>query len=227
MSNTWVNWGRNQKCIPSKYATPTKTDEVAKLVCLGVAERQKVRAVGAGHSFSRLCASEGIMIDLSNFNSIIGIDQEHMQVTVGAGIRLFDLNRELESHGLALPNLGDIDRQSLAGAISTGTHGTGINYHSISQAVIGLKIVTGDGGILECSPTENQNIFEAARVSLGALGIIIEVTLQCVPAFRLRAIEQTTSINNVLELFEDAIGTADHTEFFWFPHTEIGTLKIN
>ena len=167
------------------------------------------------------------MIDLSNFNSIIGIDQEHMQVTVGAGIRLFDLNRELESHGLALPNLGDIDRQSLAGAISTGTHGTGINYHSISQAVIGLKIVTGDGGILECSPTENQKIFEAARVSLGALGIIIEVTLQCVPAFRLRAIEQTTSINNVLELFEDAIGTADHTEFFWFPHTEIGTLKIN
>ncbi len=227
LSNTWVNWGRNQKCIPSKYATPTKTDEVAKLVCLGVAERQKVRAVGAGHSFSRLCASEGIMIDLSNFNSIIGIDQEHMQVTVGAGIRLFDLNRELESHGLALPNLGDIDRQSLAGAISTGTHGTGINYHSISQAVIGLKIVTGDGGILECSPTENQNIFEAARVSLGALGVIIEVTLQCVPAFRLRAIEQTTSINNVLELFEDAIGTADHTEFFWFPHTEIGTLKIN
>ena len=227
MKNTWVNWGRNQRCTPDQLAKPASADEVAKLVCLGVAERKKVRAVGAGHSFSPLCPTEGIMIDLSNFNSITQVNQDLMQVTVGAGIRLFDLNERLDSLGLALPNLGDIDCQTLAGAISTGTHGTGLGYHSISEAVIGLKIVTGDGGVLECSAGIDQNIFEAARVSLGSLGVIIEVTIQCVPAFNLRAIEQTTNIDHVLELFENAIPVADHTEFFWFPHTAIGTLKIN
>ena len=167
------------------------------------------------------------MIDLSNFNSITRVDQELMQVTVGAGIRLFELNKQLELLGLALPNLGDIDCQSLAGAISTGTHGTGLGFHSISEAVVGIKMITGDGGILQCSTSKNQNFLEAARVGLGSLGIMVEVTLQCVPAFNLRAMEQTTHIESVLELFEAAIETKDHTEFFWFPHTEVGTLKIN
>ena len=167
------------------------------------------------------------MIDLSNFNSITRVDQELMQVTVGAGIRLFELNKQLELLGLALPNLGDIDCQSLAGAISTGTHGTGLGFHSISEAVVGIKMITGDGGILQCSTSKNQNFLEAARVGLGSLGIMVEVTLQCVPAFNLRAMEQTTHIESVLELFEAAIETEDHTEFFWFPHTEVGTLKIN
>ncbi|MDG2301034.1 MAG: D-arabinono-1,4-lactone oxidase [Acidimicrobiales bacterium] len=227
MSNTWVNWGRNQKCAPDQIARPSTDTQVAKLVCLGVAERKKVRAVGAGHSFSPLCATEGIMIDLSNFNSITRVDQELMQVTVGAGIRLFELNKQLELLGLALPNLGDIDCQSLAGAISTGTHGTGLGFHSISEAVVGIKMITGDGGILQCSSSKNQNFLEAARVGLGSLGIMVEVTLQCVPAFNLRAMEQTTHIESVLELFEAAIETEDHTEIFWFPHTEVGTLKIN
>ena len=227
MSNTWVNWGRNQKCAPDQIARPSTDTQVAKLVCLGVAERKKVRAVGAGHSFSPLCATEGIMIDLSNFNSITRVDQELMLVTVGAGIRLFELNKQLELLGLALPNLGDIDCQSLAGAISTGTHGTGLGFHSISEAVVGIKMITGDGGILQCSTSKNQNFLEAARVGLGSLGIMVEVTLQCVPAFNLRAMEQTTHIESVLELFEAAIETEDHTEFFWFPHTEVGTLKIN
>jgi len=227
VSNTWVNWGRNQKCAPDQIARPSTDTQVAKLVCLGVAERKKVRAVGAGHSFSPLCATEGIMIDLSNFNSITRVDQELMLVTVGAGIRLFELNKQLELLGLALPNLGDIDCQSLAGAISTGTHGTGLGFHSISEAVVGIKMITGDGGILQCSTSKNQNFLEAARVGLGSLGIMVEVTLQCVPAFNLRAMEQTTHIESVLELFEAAIETEDHTEFFWFPHTEVGTLKIN
>lgn len=227
MRDTWVNWGKNQKCTPDRIAHPSNTDEVAELVCLGVAKRKKVRAVGAGHSFTRLCPTDGIMIDLSGFDSILQVNQERMHVTVGAGIRLFELNKRLEEHGLALPNLGDIDCQTLAGAISTGTHGTGLGYHSISEAVIGLKIVTGDGGVLECSANRNKGIFEAARVSLGSLGIIVEVTLQCIPAFNLRAVEQTTHIDHVLELFEDAIPKADHTEFFWFPHTQIGTLKVN
>jgi L-gulonolactone oxidase len=227
VSNAWVNWGRNQKCAPDQIERPSTDTQVAKLVCLGVAERKKVRAVGAGHSFSPLCATEGIMIDLSNFNSITRVDQELMQVTVGAGIRLFELNKQLELLGLALPNLGDIDCQSLAGAISTGTHGTGLGFHSISEAVVGIKMITGDGGILQCSTSKNQNFLEAARVGLGSLGIMVEVTLQCVPAFNLRAMEQTTHIESVLELFEAAIETEDHTEFFWFPHTEVGTLKIN
>ena len=227
MADSWRNWGRNQKCSPDQFANPNTADEVADLVCLGVAERKKVRAVGAGHSFSPLCTTDGIMIDLGNFNSITHVDQERLQVTVGAGIRLFNLNKKLDLLGLALPNLGDIDCQTLAGAISTSTHGTGLGHHSISEAVIGLKIVTGDGAILECSIEKNQRIFKAAQVSLGSLGIIVEVTIQCVPAFNLRATEQTTNIDQILELFGEAIPRADHTEFFWFPHTEIGTLKIN
>ncbi|MEC7924350.1 MAG: FAD-binding protein, partial [Actinomycetota bacterium] len=99
MRDTWVNWGKNQRCTPDRIAHPSNTDEVAELVCLGVAKRKKVRAVGAGHSFTRLCPTDGIMIDLSGFDSILQVNQERMHVTVGAGIRLFELNKRLEEHG--------------------------------------------------------------------------------------------------------------------------------
>ncbi|MCH1511975.1 MAG: FAD-binding protein [Acidimicrobiales bacterium] len=227
MKKTWVNWGKNQRCHPSRLERPSSAKEVADLVSLGVAERQKVRPVGAGHSFSPICSTDGIIIDLSNFDSITDINQPLLQVTVGAGIRLFELNTRLESLGMALPNLGDIDVQTLAGAISTGTHGTGMQRHSISNAVIGMTLITGDGGLVQCSESINKDIFNAARVSLGSFGIILDVTLQCVEAFNLRALERTTNILEVLEQFEDEMQKADHIEFFWFPHTEIAELKVN
>ena len=185
MSSKWINWAGNQSSDPEAILAPATEDEVSDIVSLGVAKRLKVRPLGSGHSFSSICSTDGYLMSLKSFNKIISIDRRNLQVTVGAGITLSDLNAELDQLGLALPNLGDIDSQTLAGAISTGTHGTGANYNSISSAIAGLRIVTGDGSIINVSEAENSELFQATKVSLGALGIIISVTLQCVQAFNL------------------------------------------
>jgi L-gulonolactone oxidase len=129
--------------------------------------------------------------------------------------------------GLALPNLGDIDAQTIAGAISTGTHGTGARFQSIAAAVVSLRLVAGDGSIVIASPEENPALFEVARVGLGALGVISEVTLECVPAFSLHAVEEPRRLDDVLAHFDDWADTSDHAEFFWFPHTDTAATKTN
>ena len=168
-----------------------------------------------------------MLVPLDSFNQILHVDKELLQVTVGAGITLSKLNVELANLGLALPNLGDIDSQTLAGAISTGTHGTGSRYSSISAAVIGLRIVTGDGSIISTSKFQDPEILESARVSLGAFGVVTSITLQCVEAFFLEGVELTTALDAVLERFDDEDTKSDFVEFYWYPHTEIAELKIN
>ena len=224
---TWRNWAGNQKANPVSIDLPRSVGELAALVASASGQGQKVKAVGSGHSFTSAAATNGRMIRLENLSGILHIDHASCQVTVGAGTRLSDLNMLLHAEGLALANLGDIAYQTVAGAISTSTHGTGKALTGLAGQVVAMKLINGQGEIIECSKSLNPHIFDVARVSVGALGIITEYTLQAVPSFRLRALEQPMRLDDVLENAHDLASAHDHFEFFWIPHTKWALTKRN
>ena len=224
---TWRNWAGNQKANPVSIDAPRSVGELAALVASASGKGQKVKAVGSGHSFTSAAATNGRMIRLENLSGILHIDHASCQVTVGAGTRLSDLNMLLHAEGLALANLGDIAYQTVAGAISTSTHGTGKALTGLAGQVVAMKLINGQGEIIDCSKSLNPHIFDVARVSVGALGIITEYTLQAVPSFRLRALEQPMRLDDVLENAHDLASAHDHFEFFWIPHTKWALTKRN
>jgi FAD-linked oxidoreductase len=224
---TWRNWAGNQKANPVSIDAPRSVGELGALVASASGKGQKVKAVGSGHSFTSAAATNGRMIRLENLSGILHIDHASCQVTVGAGTRLSDLNMLLHAEGLALANLGDIAYQTVAGAISTSTHGTGKALTGLAGQVVAMKLINGQGQIIECSKSLNAHIFDVARVSVGALGIITEYTLQAVPSFRLRALEQPMRLDDVLENAHDLASAHDHFEFFWIPHTKWALTKRN
>ena len=224
---TWRNWAGNQKANPVSIDAPRSVGELAALVASASGKGQKVKAVGSGHSFTSAAATNGRMIRLENLSGILHIDHASCQVTVGAGTRLSDLNMLLHAEGLALANLGDIAYQTVAGAISTSTHGTGKALTGLAGQVVAMKLINGQGEIIECSKSLNPHIFDVARVSVGALGIITVYTLQAVPSFRLRALEQPMRFDDVLENAHDLASAHDHFEFFWIPHTKWALTKRN
>ena len=225
MAETWQNWGRSVETHPERIAHPASTAEVSSLVREAAAAGMKIKAVGASHSFTAIAATDGILLRLDRMNLLISHDPVTARVRVQAGMSLHELNPQLKALGLALPNLGDVDPQSVAGAVSTGTHGTGDTLFGISKAVVGVQLVTGDGEVLEID--ESHAWFGASRVTLGALGILTEVTLQCVPAFLLRAREEPMALSEVLDGIDSLVGDNDHFEFYWFPHTEKALIKRN
>ena len=224
---TWRNWAGNQKASPVSIDAPRSVAELAALVASASEQGQKVKAVGSGHSFTSAAATNGRMIRLENLSGILHVDRATCRVTVGAGTRLSELNTLLDAEGLALANLGDISYQTVAGAISTSTHGTGKALTGLAGQVVAMKLVNGLGEIIECSQSVNPHIFDVARVSVGALGVITEYTLQAVPSFRLRALEQPMRLDVVLENAHDLASTNDHFEFFWIPHTKWALTKRN
>ena len=224
---TWRNWAGNQKASPVSIDAPRSVAELAALVASASEQGQKVKAVGSGHSFTSAAATNGRMIRLENLSGILHVDRATCRVTVGAGTRLSELNTLLDAEGLALANLGDIAYQTVAGAISTSTHGTGKALTGLAGQVVAMKLVNGLGEIIECSQSVNPHIFDVARVSVGALGVITEYTLQAVPSFRLRALEQPMRLDVVLENAHDLASTNDHFEFFWIPHTKWALTKQN
>lgn len=219
--STWSNWAGNVTAAPSVVAHPTSTDEVVSLVLA----HPRLKAVGAGHSFTPIAAPEGAQLRLDRMNRILAADSATGLVRVQAGISLHDLNSRLDALGLALPNLGDVDPQSVAGATSTGTHGTGARLFGIARAIAALQLVTADGSVLEID--RDHHLFDAARVGLGALGIITEVTLQCVPAFLLHAREEPMALSAVLADLDALVDGNDHFEFYFFPHTDKALTKRN
>lgn len=224
----WTNWGGNQHVHPADMVVPTSEDELTAAVSRSVAEQRTLKVVGSGHSFTDIaCADGGIMVAMPAFAGVLSVDGPRRRVTVGAGTVLADLNRELADIGLALPNLGDIDAQSIAGATATATHGTGAGHQCISAAIVGARLVTGDGGVIDIDEQRRPDLLAAVRVSLGALGIVTQLTLQCVPAFNLRAVEETLRIDDLLERLDDTVASHDHVEFYWFPTTEVGQMLTN
>ncbi|WP_370617667.1 D-arabinono-1,4-lactone oxidase [Mumia qirimensis] len=225
-SGQWTNWGRCASADPVAVAHPRSTADVADVVRSAAANGQRVKAVGAGHSFTPIAVTDGVMVRMDHITGIQHVDRETGHVTVGAGMRLRDLNPALHALGLALPNMGDVDPQSMSGATSTGTHGTGARLTGIAGAIVGLEIVTGDGTVLTVTP-EDTDLFGAARVGLGALGIITSLTFACVPAFLLHAREEPMRLPDVLERIDTLVDDNDHFEFYWFPHTDRTLVKRN
>jgi L-gulonolactone oxidase len=187
----------------------------------------RVRAVGAGHSFSEIACSDGALVHLDGLADVLDVDAPSGLVCAQAGITIGDLSRRLDAHGLAMENLGDIDVQSIAGAISTATHGTGARLANISAQVAELTLVLADGSTLICSPERDPDVFRAARVGLGALGVIAEVTLRCVPAFTLRGVDEPAPLAQTLDRFEELALGNDHFEFFVFPYAEVALTRTN
>ncbi len=224
-SATWRNWSDTFAVTPARIRCPSSADEVAAEVCRAAEDELSVKAVGAGHSFTDIAATRGVMLDLSKLTGIIEADPHTGLVTVAAGTVLRDLTPALWQLGLSMTSLGDIDSQTIAGAIATGTHGTGRRVGGLATQVRGLQLVTGDGQLLNCSAEQHRELFAAARVGLGALGIITAVTLQCEPAFVLRAVEAPADYDDLLEVLP-TLELHDHFEFYWFPHTRRVLTKV-
>jgi len=221
----WQNWGRSESAHPKHLARPTSVDEVVEVVRLAAANGLTVKPVGAGHSFTAIAATTGIQLDLDAVDGLIAVDGT--RVTVGAGTNLHQLPALLAPHGLALANMGDIDRQTVGGATSTGTHGTGAAFGGLATQIRAVTLVTADGGILRVSATENADLFDAARLGLGALGVLVDVTIECVPAFLLAAVEKPEPMARVLENWAATTAENDHFEFYVWPHTDTVLSKYN
>jgi FAD-linked oxidoreductase len=210
VARLWRNWTGDQRCVPERVERPGGEAELARVV-VGA---RRVKVAGAGHSFSDIACTDGVMVDLSHLDRVLGVEGD--LVTVEGGITIRALAPVLAHHGLALENQGDVDRQTIAGAISTGTHGTGGRFGNISSRVVGVRVVTAAGEVVDVR--EGDDLL-AARVGLGALGVICAVTLRCVPAFTVRRVDQPRPLDEVLARFEEHVDANHHFELFVFPYT--------
>lgn len=225
--NAWRNWSGGVQERSQLTAGPTSETAVKALVIGASGSGLKVKTVGAGHSFNDIAATDGLRLHLDDYRGLVSVNPETMVATFRGGTRLHELPGLLKPHGLALANQGDVDEQAIAGAISTGTHGTGLGFTGLSAMVKSLRLCLADGSIVYCDERMHPELFAHARVGLGALGIILEVGMQCVPAFRIEATEGAEPVDEVLERFAERSRTADHHEFFWFPHADRAFVKTN
>ena len=223
----WHNWTGDERCLPAAIERPASLDQLSAAIAGARSKGLAVRVAGAGHSFNDIACSDGLLLKLDRMAGVLDIDRSAGLVRTQAGITLRELSRRLAAEGLALENLGDIDVQSLAGAISTATHGTGARLPNISAQVKELTLVLADGSTLACSPTRDPEAFRAARVGLGSLGAIAEVTMRCVPAFTLRGVDAPAPLADTLERFEELALGNDHFEFFVFPHAKTALTRTN
>ncbi|MFD7940824.1 D-arabinono-1,4-lactone oxidase [Streptomyces sp. NPDC059755] len=229
-NGTWRNWGGNVAARPAREVTPASVDELAEAVRRAAEDGLKVKAVGTGHSFTSIAATDGVLIRPQLLTGIRNIDRDNMTVTVEAGTPLKRLNLALAREGLSLTNMGDIMEQTVSGATSTGTHGTGRESASIAAQIKGLELVTADGSVLTCSEkgTEQERaLFAAARIGLGALGIVTAITFAVEPIFLLTAREEPMPFDKVLADFDELWAENEHFEFYWFPHTGSTNTKRN
>ena len=223
----WRNWAGTATATPARWGRPRSEAEISAAVKDAASAGLQVRALGSGHSFTAAAATSGVALDLSQWTGITAADTRTGLVTVRSGTTLRALNTELGGFGLAMANLGDIDAQTLAGALSTGTHGTGARLGGLATQVEALELVLADGSVVSCSATSRPELFAAARIGVGALGVITTVTLRCVPSFTLLADERPVPVEEVLEQFDALAAANDHFEFYWFPYGRKALVKRN
>jgi FAD-linked oxidoreductase len=220
----WTNWAGDQRCQPAAVERPTAVGEVVGAVERAVAAGRCVRVAGSGHSFTGAVLTDGALVRLDRMDALLEADRGTGLVRVEAGMTLHALSQALAEHGLAMPNLGDIDEQSIAGALSTATHGTGITLRNLSAQVRALRLVTAAG---EVRALDGGDDLLAARVAIGALGIVTEVTLQTVPAFTLRGVDAPVPLAEVLDGLAACVDGHRHFEFFVFPHADSALTRTN
>jgi L-gulono-1,4-lactone dehydrogenase len=225
--SVWRNWSGLTTVAPTEIRTPRDADDVVAAVDRARERRTTVKMPGTGHSFTGIAAPEGIMLSPAQLTGIVAIDRDAMTVTALAGTPLQVLNASLEALGLSLHNMGDIAEQTVAGATSTGTHGTGGLVASLSAQLAGLELVTGTGEVLRASETENPEVFSVARIGLGALGILTTLTFRVEPVFTLEAHEFPMVWQDALARFDELAEANHHFELYWFPHTDRVLAKEN
>jgi len=223
----WRNWSGRLQASPARVVVPSHADEVAMAVKAAARDGLRVKPLGAGHSFSEIAVPDGVALRLDRMDRLVALDRASGLVTVQGGITLHALNPLLAGAGLALTNMGDIDRQTIAGATATGTHGTGIRFGGISTQIRAMELVLADGSRVRCAPDERPDLFAAARVGLGALGVVTEVTLQCEPRYVLRSVVEPMPLEQALDELPDRVERNDHFEFFWFPHSTTALTTTN
>ncbi|HEY4313385.1 MAG TPA: D-arabinono-1,4-lactone oxidase [Pirellulales bacterium] len=213
----WSNWSGSVTCSPGEILYPASEAEVAAIVRRATHEQKIVRVAGTGHSFMPLCASDDILLSLDRLAGVEWADTKAGRAAIHAGTKIHALGEPLAVHGLALENQGDVDVQAIAGAVSTGTHGTGPTLGSISTQVVGLRIVTATGEVMDCSAEADAEVFRAAQVSLGALGVITSVRLRLLPLYRLHEQVRREPLDACLASLEQRSQANRHFEFFWYP----------
>ena len=226
-TNQWRNWSRHVSERSQLTAGPKSETAVRSLVIGAAGSGLQVKTVGAGHSFNDIASTEGLRIHLDDYRGLVSVNPDTNVATFRGGTRLYEMPALLRPHGLALANQGDVDQQSIAGAISTGTHGTGLGFGGLASMVKSLRMVLANGEVVYCDSRMHPELFDLGRLGLGALGIILEVGLQCVPAFFLEARGSAEPIDEVLDTFVPRAREHDHVEFFWFPHADQAYVKTN
>ena len=221
----WRNWAGNLQAGPTNIAHPSSEAEIISLVRRAASEKEPIRVAGSGHSFTPLCVTNGTLITLDGLQGVIAIDQAAQTARIFAGTKISQLGEPLLQAGLALANQGDIDYQALAGAVATGTHGTGVTYGSFSTMVTAIRMVLATGEILFCSAEIEPEIFKAAQLGLGALGVMTEIELQLVPAYRLHERTWVASFEETMAQLEHRVQMNDHFEFFWLPGYDSSVMK--
>lgn len=226
-ATTWRNWSGLEEAAPVVTLVPRSVEDVADAVRRAREDGATVKMTGTGHSFTGIAAPEHTLLRPEGLDGVLAVDREAMTVTARAGTPLKHLNQALERQGLSLHNMGDIAEQTLAGAVSTGTHGTGGTAAGLAAQLAGLELVTGTGEVLRASAVENADVFDVARVGLGALGILTSVTFHVEPLFVIEAHEQPMTWDEALESYDDMVAAAHHVDMYWFPHTDRLMVKQN
>jgi L-gulono-1,4-lactone dehydrogenase len=221
------NWTGDQRCQPVAWERPAGVEQLQEALARAADAALAVRALGSGHSFSDIACSDGMLLSLEQMDGLLDVDRASGLVRVQGGITITRLSRELHEHGLALENVGDIDVQTISGAISTATHGTGARLRNLSAQVHELTLALADGSLVSCSQDRDAEMWRAARVAVGSLGVIAEVTLRCVPAFTLHGLDAPAPLAEVLERFDELSDRNDHFEFFVFPHSRVALTRAN
>ena len=221
----WSNWSGCVRCTPAALWEPRDEAELVALVRRARDEGRTLRCVGSGHSQSPLVATEGWVLALDALQGLVDVDVGRCEATLRAGTKLHAAGTLLHAHGLAMENLGDVDVQALAGAVATGTHGTGPTLGNLSSRVVGVRAVLADGGVATWDEAEDPEALRAARVSLGLLGIFTELRLRCVPAFRLHEKVVRMPVERCLEELPARVAATRHFEFFWYPGRDFAEVK--
>jgi L-gulono-1,4-lactone dehydrogenase len=224
VAERWSNWAGEQACEPRTIETPGTLGELSETVARAAAAGHRIRVSGSGHSFTDCALTDDVMIRLDRLTEALDFDQASGLFKVEAGVVLRDLNLMLDERGVAFENLGDIDRQTVAGSISTGTHGTGERFQNLSAQIAALELVTADGTVVTVDESE-PDLLHAARVAIGALGIIYSVTLRTVPAYTLNRVDSPKPLAETLERLDELNAGSDHFEFYVFPHTETALCR--
>ena len=212
----FVNWARNQVAVVKNYFQPATEEEIREIVKNAL----KIRVTGTGHSWNSICITEDTLVNLDHFNKVLHLDKAKLQITVQPGIILWQLNQYLDSQGLALKNLGSISDQSIAGAISTATHGTGIQYQILGSQIEEFTLVKANGEKIVINKDRDKDLFDLSLVNLGCLGIITSITINVVPAFNLHDETYIANFDEVINKLDELIHSTDHFKLWWFPHTE-------